>query len=206
MKLVAPVARSKSTPFANARAGFEGLRARAMRAAVALSLGALLAGCGSAGRWGHARSYAPLGDESARADEAKDLDAPMAALKPEAWRGQKVRFFMVVSERRPGPGGAAYLTGKLHTLNEVNNCANKHDEDSCRVTIKPVGHELVHVVAKIAGDDDVGQLRVGSGSLVRVVGTLSDQTDPDDGKLVVQASWYRQWPIGYYVKEGDLLQ
>ena len=130
----------------------------------------------------------------------------MANLKPEQWRAQRVTFFMVVDERRPGPGGAAYLSGKQHTLNEINGCENKFDEDSCRVTIKPTGHERVHAVVRLQPDDDVGQLRVGTGSLVRIVGQLSDTTDPDDGKLVVQGTWYRQWPIGYFAKEGDLKQ
>ncbi|MGZ3424431.1 MAG: hypothetical protein ACXWUG_06345 [Polyangiales bacterium] len=169
-----------------------------------LSLGSVA--CGGAGRWGHARSYVPTKDEKSATEGARDLDAPMAVLKPEQWRGQKVKFFMVVDERKPGPGGAAYLTGKMHTLNEINGCESRYDEDSCRVTIKPTGHDVVHVVTKLQGEDDVGELRVGSGSLVRVVGTLSEQTDPDDGKLVIQASWYRQWPIGYYAKEGDLKQ
>lgn len=167
---------------------------------------ALSFGCGGAGRWGHARSYVPTSAEKSATDGARDLDAPMAVLKPEQWRGQKVKFFMVVDERKPGPGGAAYLTGKMHTLNEINGCESRYDDDSCRVTIKPTGHDVVHVVAKLQGDDDVGELRVGTGSLVRVVGTLSEQTDPDDGKLVIQAAWYRQWPIGYYAKEGDLKQ
>ncbi len=174
--------------------------------AAAATLSFALLGCGGPGRWGHARTYAPTSEEKAQIEGARDLDAPMAQLKPEAWRGQKVKFFMVVDERKPGPGGAAYLTGKMHTLNEVNGCENKYDEGSCRVTIKPTGHEVVHAIVRLQADDDVGQLRVGPGSLVRVVGTLSDATDPDDGKLVVQTSWYRQWPIGYYAKEGDLLQ
>lgn len=166
----------------------------------------LLSACGGAGRWGHSRTYAPASGEKSAADGARELDAPMATLKPEAWRGQKVTFFMVVGERKPGPGGAAYLTGKQHTLNEINGCENKFDDDSCRTTIKPTGHDTLHALVKLQSDDDVGALRVGTGSLVRVIGTLSEATDPDDGKLVVMASWYRQWPIGYYAKEGDFRQ
>lgn len=163
-------------------------------------------GCGGAGRWGHARQYVPANDEKAAIEGARDLDAPMAVLKPEAWRGQRVKFFMVVSERKPAPGGGAYLTGQLHTLNEINGCESKFDEDSCRVTIKPTGHEVVHAVVKLQGDDDVGPIHVGSGSLVRVVGVLGEATDEEDGKLVINASWYRHWPAGYYAKEGDLRQ
>ncbi|MFI5301185.1 MAG: hypothetical protein ACHREM_24130 [Polyangiales bacterium] len=174
------------------------------RAAVLLALA--VTACASAGRWGHARSYAPAADEKAVVDGARDLDAPMALTQPEKWIGQNVRFFMVVDERGAGPGGAAYLTGKLHTLNEINGCANRYDEETCRVTIKPVGHDTVHVLAKLSGDLDVGPVKVSSGSLLRVVGVISDKTDADDGKLVIQASWVRAWPIGYYAHEGELVQ
>lgn len=167
---------------------------------------ALPIACASPGRWGHARSYTPTSDEKPALADARELDPAMAQLKPEAWKGQRVRFFMVVDERKPGPGGAAYLSGQVHTLNEINTCDNQHDDDTCRVTIKPTGHQKVHAVVRLAGEDDVGELRVGTGSLVRVVGVLGDQTDPDDGKLVIQATWYRQWPIGYYAKEGELRQ
>jgi hypothetical protein len=64
----------------------------------------------------------------------------------------------------------------------------------------------VHVLAKLTGDLDIGPLKVSSGSLLRVVGTIGDKTDPDDGKLVIQATWVRAWPIGYYAHEGDLAQ
>lgn len=167
---------------------------------------AVLVACGGAGRWGHARNYVPNSEEKSQIEGARELDAPMAQLKPEQWKGAKVRFFLVVSERKPAPGGAAYLTGKIATLNEVNNCENKYDDDSCRVTIKPTLHETVHATIALRAEDDVGELRVGTGTLVRVVGQISDATDPDDGKLVVQGAWYRQWPIGYYIKEGDFKQ
>lgn len=183
------------------------LRSLALGVSTLLATSALALACSSPGRWGHARAYAPTSDESNQVEGAKDLDAPMAQLKPEEWRGKKVRFFMVIDERKPGPGGAAYVSGQLHTLNEINNCENKHDDDTCRVTIKPTGHEKVHVVLRLAAaEDDTGELRVGTGTLLRVVGVLSDQPDPDDGKLVVQGTWYRQWPIGYYIKEGDYKQ
>jgi hypothetical protein len=179
---------------------------RSAPALVLLALSTSLLACGGGGRWGYARSYKPLSEEESALSGAKELDAPMAALKPEAWRGQKVKFFMVVTDRKQGPGGAAYLTGKTHTLNEINNCENKYDDDTCRVTIKPTGHETVHAIVRLKADDDAGALRVGTGSLVRVIGNLTEATDADDGKLVVQTAFYRQWPIGYYVREGEFRQ
>ena len=181
--------------------------ASAVSLALTLAAAASVSGCGSPGRWGHSPQYVPASGEQDAIADTRDLnDGAQALLTFEKWKGAKVRFFMVVDERKPGPGGAAYVTGQLHTLNEINGCANKHDNDSCRVTIKPTGHDTVHAIVRLSGEDDIGELRVGTGTLLRVVGVLSDQTDPDDGKLVIQGSWYRQWPIGYYAKEGDLLQ
>ena len=40
--------------------------------------------------------------------------------------------------------------------------------------------------------------RLWTGSLVRVYGTATGETDADDGP-VLQAQWYRHWPAHYYV-------
>ena len=178
-------------------------------AVLAIALGfasPLVSGCSSPGRWGHSRAYAPTSEESKMIAQARDFDAPMARLKPEAWQGALVRFFMVVDQRQPGPDGASYLRGKIHTLNEINGCENRYDESSCRVTIKPGAHDTVHVAVRLHGDDDAGVLHVFAGTLVRVVGVLSDKPDPKDGKLVIRATWYRQWPAGYYAREGEVNQ
>jgi hypothetical protein len=174
--------------------------------AVAVASLALVACSGSTNRWGYARQYAPTPAEKDASVSAKELDAPMAQLKPEEWRGKKVVFYMIVSDRKD-VGAGAYLTGKLHVRNEINQCSNFHDEDSCRVTIKPGEHDVVHVaVPQMPVEDNDGELRVTRSSLVRVVGTLREKVDADDGKLVIDASWYRQWPYGYYALEGDLRQ
>ena len=39
-----------------------------------------------------------------------------------------------------------------------------------------------------------------------VIGTLEEQADAHDGKLVVRGEFYRHWPIGEFVREGELLQ
>jgi hypothetical protein len=166
----------------------------------------LSAGCGGPNRWGYARNYVPTPTEKGAEDGAKPLDAAMAELKPDEWRNKKVHFFMVVDERKDASSGVAYLTGKMHVRNEVNGCSNKHDDDSCRVTVKPGAGAVVHVQTTIAPEDREGELRVGKGSLLHVVGVLREKVDEGDGKLVVDASFYRQWPIGYYAFEGDLLQ
>lgn len=171
------------------------------------SMALLFAACAGPNRWGYARDYAPTPAERSAEQGAKPLDAAMAELKPEEWRGKKVELFLIIDERKDAVGGAAaYLTGKMHVRNAINGCANKHDEDSCRVTVKPGAGAVVHVQTAIAPEDREGELRVGKGTLLHVIGTLRASVDEVDGKLVVDASFYRQWPIGYYAFEGDLLQ
>lgn len=173
---------------------------------VALVVAALTVACSSGGRYGYTRKYVPTADEKRMTADVRVLDPKMAQIDPENWQGSRVTFYMVVHDRRGGPAGAAYLTGRVHTRNEINTCANKFDDESCRVTIKPAGHETIHLVVRLLGDDDVGDLRVGGGSLLRVVGTVFDKYDETDGKPVIQAHWYRHWPIGYYAREGELRQ
>lgn len=173
-------------------------------ALIAFALAA--AGCGGPNRWGYARSYSPLPTEKSAEEGARPFDPTMAELKPEEWRNKKVHFFFIVDERKDASGGVVYLTGKMHVRNEVNGCANKHDEESCRVTVKPGEGAVVHVQTTLVAEDQAGQLRVGKGTLLHVVGVVREKVDADDGKQVVEASFYRQWPMGYYVFEGDLLQ
>jgi hypothetical protein len=179
---------------------------RSARSLVALALASVAFGCAGPNRWGYARDYVPTPPEKSAEEGARPLDATMAELKPEEWRGKKVHLFLVIDERKDASAGAAYLTGKMHVRNEVNGCANKHDEDTCRVTIKPGEGATVHVQTTLVAEDREGELRVGKGTLLHVVGALREKVDPDDGKLVVDVSFYRQWPIGYYAREGEFIQ
>jgi hypothetical protein len=37
------------------------------------------------------------------------------------------------------------------------------------------------------------------GSLVRVLGKLTDDVDPQDGAVVIKADYYRHWPRNFFV-------
>ena len=67
----------------------------------------------------------------------------------------------------------------------------------------PLEHAIVHALVKLNGEDDIGKLSVGAGSLLRVVGTIRDDVDPNDGSPMVRVSYYRHWPRGYYVTTKD---
>jgi len=165
-------------------------------------LGLALAGCHSPGLYGHARVYSPLSDEEAAVARAKEYDPVMAQRTPDEWKGKAVTLFGVVKTRHPGPGGNADLTLSVRAL-EPRNLCDTSDEDTCRVTVSDREHAVVHALARLSGDDDIGPKSVGAGSLVRIVGTLSDSVDPDDGAQVVRVTYVRHWPRDFYVLTTD---
>ena len=170
---------------------------------VALALAGLAAGaCHSAGKWGYARSYAPLSEEEDAAEGAREYDPVMIEREPESWRKSKISIFGVVRSRSQAQGGAAYLTLSIRTLADRNLC-DEMAEDSCRVTVSDHEFGLIHAVVKLEPEDNIGQLSVGQGSLVRVIGTLTDSVDKNDGMQVLSASYYRHWPHNYYVTDAE---
>lgn len=162
----------------------------------------IVAGCHSPGQYGFSRVYSPLSDEESATKGAKEYDPVMAQRSPDEWKGKPVMVFGVVKDRQPGPAGTSDLKLSVRTL-ETRNLCDTADESSCRVTISDREHAVVHALVKLTGEDDIGNLSVGAGSLLRVVGPISDSVDADDGSAVVRASFYRHWPRNYYVTTAD---
>ena len=157
------------------------------------------AGCGGAGPYGHATHYAPLSDEESAAKGARDYDPVMYARVPEEWKKHRTSLFGVVASRSPGPGGAAYLTVTVRRLEPRNLCDSWRSEDTCRVTVSDRDFGMVHALARLKPEDDVGEISLGPGSLVRVIGTFGQDVDPGDGGPILRADYYRHWPRGYFV-------
>jgi hypothetical protein len=154
----------------------------------------LLAACHSAGPYGHAVNYVPLGDEERAAKGVRDYDPVMAQRRPEEWGKTPVSLFGVVTNRGSGPTGSAYLTISVRRLENRNLCENANDEDTCLVTVSDADFGVVHAQVELKGEDDVGEHSVGGGSLVRVIGGFVENVDPNDGALVMKATYYRNWP------------
>lgn len=167
-----------------------------------------LAGCRSAGPHGFAPQYAPTSEETAATQGAREYDPVMYSREPDAWRKGKSVLFGVVSGRAPGPGGAAYLTLGVRKLETRNLCSNARDEDTCRVTVSDRDFGVVHVLARLRPEDDMGEHSVGVGSLVRAVGTFGEDVDRADGAPVIRATFYRHWPRYFYVTgaSADLMR
>ena len=170
--------------------------------AFAALLSLSLVGCSSAGPYGYSRDYSPLSAEEDAIEGAREYDPVMVQRDPDAWRKGKVTLFGVVRSRSEGPGGTAYLSLGMRTLAARNLC-DDFEEETCRVTVGDREHAVVHVLAKLAANDNIGKESVGPGSLVRVVGKLSDSVDPNDGAPVLEAQYYRHWPRGFYVTSAD---
>jgi len=166
--------------------------------AIALSL-VLVAGCRSAGPYGYAAQYTPAGGEVEALTGAREYDPVMFARQPDAWRTSKTSLFGLVTGRAPGPGGRAYLTLSVRKLETRNLCANANDEDTCRVTVSDRDFGIVHVLAALHPDDDMGERSTGVGSLIRAAGTFGEDVDTSDGAPVLRATFYRHWPRYFYV-------
>ena len=136
------------------------------RSGLALALVSVLAvaGCRSAGPYGYAAQYAPTGDEQAATTGAREYDPVMYGREPEAWRKSRSALFGLVTGRAPGPGGAAYLTLSVRKLETRNLCTNANDEDTCRVTVSDRDFGIVHVLAALRPEDDMGEHSTGVGS------------------------------------------
>ena len=173
-----------------------------MRASLAILLSLGVLGCHSAGPYGYSREYTPLSAEEEAVAAAREYDPVMVQRDPDDWKKGKVSLFAVVLARKDGPGGAAYLSLGMRTLAPRNLC-DDFDEETCRVTVSSKEHAVVHAVAKLQSGDDIGKTSVAAGSLLRLVGKISDSVDPNDGQPVLEVSYYRHWPRGYFVTTND---
>jgi hypothetical protein len=158
-----------------------------------------LLACHSPGPYGHSPHYAPLSDETAALQGAREYDPVMSAREPDEWRKGNVWLFGVVDSRAPGAGGAALLKLSVRRLEPRNLCESERDEDSCRTTVSDREFGVVYVLAELKGEDDTGPKSVQLKSLVRIIGKVGQDVSPTDGAPVIRASYYRHWPVYTYV-------
>jgi len=157
-----------------------------------------LAACSSAGPYGYSRTYSALDAEEDAAQGARDYDPVMVERDKAAWKKAKVSVFGIVNKRAGGPAGTAYVTLSVRTL-EARNLCEELDEASCRVTVGEREFAVVHAQLKLSPSDDIGEKSLNRGSLVRVLGKLTDEVDPEDGTPVFKAEYYRHWPRNFFV-------
>jgi hypothetical protein len=172
--------------------------ARILLAAATVTLPLFGLACHSAGPYGHSRVYSPIDAERGAVAKATEYDAKAFERSPEKWRDRPIWLFGVVTNRGTGPGGAAYVAVSIRSL-QLRNLCDQDDEDTCRVTISEREYGKLNLLLKLAPEDDQGELSLGSGSLVRVVGAIGQDSDPVEGTPIMRVSFYRHWPRGYFV-------
>ena len=160
------------------------------------AIGALTLSCRSAGPYGYSRVYTPTSDEAQAVSGKSELDPRSVPRTPDP-RSRAFWAFGVVTNRSPGPGGAAYVALSLRSLAPQNQCRTR-DEDSCRVTVSDRETGRAHALVTLTAEDDLGERSVALGSLLRVVGTVAEDVDPSDGSAILRATFYRHWPRSFY--------
>ena len=163
-----------------------------------VSAAAALLSCHGAGPYGHSKVYAATGAEEGAVAGNKEYDPLLAERSLDKLKGRSVWLFGVVTNRGSGPGGATYVALSLRSLQQRNLCESA-DEDSCRVTVSEREMGRAHALLALSAEDEMGQDSVGLGSLLRVVGSVTQDLDPNDGTPVLRASFYRHWPRGSFV-------
>ncbi len=154
--------------------------------------------CSSAGPYGYSRTYSALSAEDDADAGAREYDPVMAERDKLEWKKHKVSVFGIVNKRAEGPGGVADLTLSVRTL-EARNLCEGLDEQTCRVTVGEHEFAIVHARVVLSPADDIGEKSVNRGSLVRVLGKLTDDVDADDGTPVMKVEYYRHWPRNFFV-------
>jgi hypothetical protein len=165
-----------------------------------------LTACHGAGPYGHSPKYVPLSDETAAVAGAREYDPVMAQRDPEGWRKQPTSLFGIVTNRGTASGGGTYLTLSVRRVDGRNLCDNMNDDDSCRVTVSDKDFGTVHAIVQLHGEDDIGEHSVGGGSLLRLVGKIGEDADPQDGGPIVRATYYRHWPRYFFVTRSAAQQ
>ncbi len=176
--------------------------AKAKRLCWTGSILGLALGCASAGQWGFSREYSPLTPEEEAAEGAKKYDPVMVGRRFHEWKGQPVSIFGIVENVGKSPTGLTDLTLSVRVLQDRNLCETAA-EDSCRVTVSEHEFEVLHAYVKLGPEEQSGEHRLIPGSLVRVIGPISDKGHPKTGGTLLEATYYRHWPAKYFVTTAD---
>jgi hypothetical protein len=161
-------------------------------------VGAVAAGCASAGRYGYARTYVALDDEATWAARAEEPVYDDIRRAPEPYRGRVVSFFGIVRSVGQTGGAETRLALQVRTHQERHLC-EEDSESTCRVTVSARDGGAFTAVVALRPEDLDGENRLQTNSLVRVFGTVTPGEYDPEGGPVVQVQYYRHWPRGQYV-------
>lgn len=162
----------------------------------------LVSGCG-AGRYGYSRTYTPLAEERAAAQNAETYDPVMAQRQPGQWQKRTASVFGVVASTSPSKEGHTVLELSVRKLRPRNLC-DKNVESSCRTTVSDLETARLRAHVRLRADEEPA---VTEGSLVRVIGRLragaaGAGAGEKSAEAWLDAVYYRHWPRLEYVTDA----
>jgi hypothetical protein len=159
-------------------------------------IGLLAVSCG-AGKYGYARTYEPLLSEKGPLLEAQELPYEQVKRAPYEYKQTLITWFGVVTKLSMLPDGRMQLRLSVRAHQARHLCRDDFT-DSCRVTVSEssAGDFSARMAPNKA--DRKGPERIAPGSLLKVYGTPTGDFD-ERGDPVLEVSYHRHWPRGYYV-------
>jgi len=173
-------------------------RRRTKRVLTVLLATCALAACRGPGPYGFSRTYEPLLTERKHLDRAQDLPYEQVKRAPYDYKNIEVAWFGVVESLSDLPDGRSQVRLAVRTPQARNLCRDEY-QDSCRLTVSETSPgKFVARVVLSEEEKKAGKERVWNGSLLKVYGTPTGDYD-EHGDPVIEASYHRHWPRGYYV-------
>lgn len=165
--------------------------------AALLLAGSLGLGCGSGGAYGYARTYEPLDTEQAHLSAAVEASyEDVRRTRPE--EAVYISWFGIVTALDVDEATGAVRAAMSLRVHQERHLCSDGSSSSCRVTVSD--RELGTFTARftIHDEDRGGPRRLWTGSLVRVYGRATGETDASGGP-VIEADYYRHWPVHTFV-------
>jgi hypothetical protein len=164
----------------------------------AVTLAVAATACSSGGPYGFSRSYSALDAEEDALDGSVEYD-PVAYERPlPSALGKRVNVFGVVQSLTPNANGTTDVLVGVRALQGRNLCETD-DQESCRVTISEAEFGKVYLRLKLRPENVTGVDRLAVGGLVRAIGPVSKEPHPKTGATMIDATYYRVWPMHKYV-------
>lgn len=158
---------------------------------------AFVAACHGPGPYGFSRTYEPLLTEKGHLERAQEIPYEQVKRAPYDYKEIEIAWFGVVESVTDLPDARAQLLLSFRTPQARNLCRDEY-ADSCRQTVSETspGRFVARVALEKA--EKAGPERVWVGSLLKIYGKPTGDYDAH-GQPVLEASYHRHWPRGYYV-------
>ena len=157
-------------------------------------------GCAS-NPYGYAPEYVPLSEEEPFQERGMALGYEDVRRDPVSYKDKLLAWFGVVTDVQPVPGkDQVRVALDLRFHQERHLCTDQFDS-SCRVTISEKAGGPWSALITLRPEDRAGRDKVHAGSLLKVYGKALPDYDERGGPLL-QAEYYRHWPLGTYVNTG----